>query len=78
MAERKVRRDEHSGAEIEGDAKLTLPNGETINLPYLKVSSSTHTRLGLRIIAIPFFICRSILQDSAGNHFVDIRKLYSG
>lgn len=37
MSGKKVRRDEHSGAEIEGDAKLTLPNGETIDLPYLKV-----------------------------------------
>ena len=32
-----MRRDEASGAEMEGDAKLTLPNGETILLPYLKV-----------------------------------------
>lgn len=33
-------RDELSGAEIEGDAKLTLPSGETIKLPYLKVYPS--------------------------------------
>lgn len=37
MAKEDLKRDEASGAELEGDAKLVLPNGETILLPYLKV-----------------------------------------
>lgn len=32
-----MQRDEASGAEIEGNAKLCLPDGREIELPYLKV-----------------------------------------
>lgn len=43
MVKEDPRRDALSGAEIEGDAKLTLPGGETISLPFLKVDSALKT-----------------------------------
>lgn len=36
MGKEEGKRDEASGAEIEGEATLTLPDGEKIHLPYLK------------------------------------------
>ncbi len=81
MTNDKVGQDESSGAKLKGDAKLTLPNGEIINLPFMEVKS-LHLQLGclpsLKVLATLVSKFDMNVQDSAGNHFIDIRKLYSG